>query len=84
MIGRWTQIDQEVTLNSPNAQNGILRLWIDGRLRMEDTTVAWRGNGSMALTGSVAQVGYQSFGGIEKPAKKQASIRVTPLKLSWQ
>jgi hypothetical protein len=83
-VGRWVQLDQEVTLNSPNTQNGILRLWIDGRLKLEDTAIAWRGNGSMKLTGAAAQIGYQSFGGIEKPAKKQTSILVSPLKLSWQ
>jgi hypothetical protein len=80
--GQWVQIDQEVALNAPNAQNGILRLWVDGRLKLEDPAVAWRGSGGMVLSGVLADIGYTSVGGIEKPAKVQ-SITVSPMKLAW-
>ena len=64
--------------------NGILRLWVDGRLKFEDPAVAWRGNGAITLSGSLAEIGYVSLGGIEKPAKQQTNIMISPLKLSWQ
>ena len=80
--GRWVQVDQEVTLNTPNAQNGILRLWVDGRLKLEDTTVSWRGNGSLSISGSLTEVGYRTER-VEGPTKKPANIIVSPPQLSW-
>ena len=36
--GRWTQVEQEVVLNTPGAKDGLARLWIDGKLRAEDAS----------------------------------------------
>ena len=33
---KWINIEQEVRLNDPGAQNGHLRVWVDGKLHMED------------------------------------------------
>lgn len=80
--GRWVQIDQEVTLNSPNTQNGILRLWVDGTLKLEDTTVAWRGNGGLAISGALNDIGYRTAR-TEGAPKKPTSVIVSPPQLSW-
>ena len=82
--GRWVRFEQEVAMNTPGAENGLLRLWIDGQLKLQDTAVVWRPDESLALTGAWADIGYQSFGGIERTAKSQSGINVSPLRLSWQ
>ncbi len=39
---RWYCIEQYVRLNTPKEKNGILRVWIDGRLAMEHTNLRLR------------------------------------------
>jgi hypothetical protein len=80
--GRWVQLEQEITLNTPNAQNGMLRLWVDGRLKHEDNTVAWRGNGGLSITGARTEVSYRNDADTVS-AKKPVNIIVSPPQLSW-
>ena len=82
--GRWVRIDQEIGLNNPGDEDGILRLWIDGRVKLEDKTVVWRPDATLAMTGAWADIGYLSFGGVERSAHKYANIIISPLRLSWQ
>lgn len=39
---RWYGIEQRVKLNSPNASDGVLQVWLDGRLVMERNNVRYR------------------------------------------
>lgn len=39
---RWYCIEQQVRLNRPNAADGLLRVWVDGRLAMERQNVRLR------------------------------------------
>jgi hypothetical protein len=78
--GRWVMVEQEVGLNSPNARDGTLRLWIDGRLGLEARDIAWRGNMSLQLSGVLADVGYLPT---DRPLdKKPSTVSLSPLRLS--
>ncbi len=78
--GRWTSIEQEIILNSPNAKDGTLRFWIDGRLGLEARDIAWRGNMSLRLSGVLADVGYVAT---ERAVEKKPSvISLSPIRLS--
>jgi len=82
--GRWVHVEQEVTMNKPGHNNGVLRLWIDGQLKLEDTTLAWRSDDTVSVSGVWADIGYRSFGGSERPAKSLTSIKVSPPRMAWQ
>ena len=82
--GRWVHVDQEVNVGEPNQPNGIYRLWIDGQLKVEDINLIWRQDDSVGLNGAWADIGYQSFGGIERKSNSESSIKVTPPRLSWE
>lgn len=80
--GRWVRIEQETVLNSPNAKDGLMRLWVDGRLSVEDLSVAWRGNGGVHLNGALVDIGY---GPMTPPTeKKPTAVTLSPLQLAWQ
>lgn len=81
--GRWVSLEEEVVLNAPGAADGILRLWLDGALRIERKDVAWRTDDQMLLSGVLADV---SYGGLENSsiAPTDTEIRVTPLTLRWK
>lgn len=82
--GRWVHVDQEVQLGTPEKADGIYRIWIDGQLLVEETKLIWRENDAVGLTGAWNDIGYQSFGGIERKSKVDASIGVTAPLLSWE
>lgn len=82
--GRWAHVDQEVLLGEPNQASGVYRLWIDGQLQIEETNLIWRQDDSVGLNGTWADIGYKSFGGVERKAKSEASIKMTPPRLGWE
>ena len=40
--GQWVEIQQEVILNDPDAADGIVRLWVDGRQVIDQTDLVYR------------------------------------------
>jgi hypothetical protein len=83
--GRWIDIEQELVLNEPSAKNGLVRLWVDGRLVVTDKAVAWRGKGAPGLSGVTAGIGYRAGDPrYTTPAAKVTSVRLSPMRLSWQ
>lgn len=40
--GQWYHIEVEYILNTPGVSNGILRAWIDGALKIEQTNIPFR------------------------------------------
>ncbi|MDX2259021.1 MAG: hypothetical protein NW205_08910 [Hyphomicrobiaceae bacterium] len=81
--GQWHRIEQEVVLNTPGSDDGVLRVWIDGDLAIEQTGLVWRQDASLALSGTAFDVGY---GGGDRtwPAPSPATVELTPPELSWQ
>lgn len=57
-VGRWVSIEQEVTLGSAGRSDGLLRIWIDGVLRIEKTGLNLGMSDQDALSGVVADLGY--------------------------
>jgi uncharacterized protein YjdB len=40
--GRWYSLEQQVTMNSsPSANDGVVRIWLDGVLLLEKTNMRW-------------------------------------------
>jgi hypothetical protein len=53
--GRWVKIDQEVILNEPDLENGVLRVWLDGALAIDKADIAYRSAGRRKRTTSLPQ-----------------------------
>jgi hypothetical protein len=81
--GRWINVEQEVILNEAGKKNGIIRLWLDGELAGENTTLALRGDDALAMAGVIADVHY---GGVlnNATAPEDAEIRLSPFVVRWQ
>jgi len=81
--GRWFQIDQEVVLNAPEAEDGILRVWIDGALAIDKADIAYRVKSDITLAGVAAELYYT---GDDVSARSPADARVwlSPFEIRWQ
>lgn len=85
--GRWTAIEQEVVLNAPGQKDGVLRLWVDGRLRIDEKRLEWRTDGAITLSGVLADIGYVKQPGFAakgaQVAEGPVTLTVSPLELAW-
>lgn len=76
--GRWLAIEQEVKLNTPGQDDGIVRMWANGRLVVQNLGVNLRTQDQTTLTGVVSDIGYARGKG------EPAIIRVSPFIVQWQ
>lgn len=73
---RWIKLEQETVLNEPGQANGRVRLWVDGKLIIEDSTLPLRDDTNALLKGVLAAIGYRGL-----PAT-QGTVRLSPLEIS--
>lgn len=78
--GRWVSVDQEVVLNTPGRSDGLVRVWLDGRLRFESRSVAFRTDARAAVRGVLSEVAY-----VRPPGTRDATspVLVTPFEFRW-
>jgi hypothetical protein len=78
--GRWVAVDQEVILNTPGQNDGVLRVWLDGKLSFESLKVAFRTDAGAAVRGILAEVAYAR----PPMARDDASpVLLTPFEFRW-
>lgn len=77
-LGRWVSIEQEVKLNTPGHEDGLMRLWVDGALTIDRGGMPLRKTAQSELSGVVSDIGYART--ISAPAK----VRISPFVLQWQ
>lgn len=77
-LGRWVKVEQEVKLNAPGQDDGLMRLWVDGALTIDRGGMPLRKSAQAELSGVVGDVAYART--ISAPAQ----VRVTPFILQWQ
>jgi hypothetical protein len=81
--GQWVKLEQEVVLNDPKKENGILRVWADGKLAIDRSDIAYRDRPEVTVTGVSADVHY----GHDNPAHgapKDTTIWLTPFEIRWK
>lgn len=81
--GRWAQVEVEVVLNTPGERDGILRVWIDGELKVDRRNAQLREAADVAFDGVAADVIY----GSAEPAtaaRREQRLRITPFELRWR
>ncbi len=69
---RWYCIEQYVSLNTPNAKNGILRGWIDGQLAFENTQIEFRKTSAL----KIEKVWMNIYHGGVKKVKKDIHLYI--------
>lgn len=79
--GRWLRIEQEVVLNSPGNTDGVLRLWVDGRLVAERDDVAFGAEQPLSIAGIAGDVGYL---GRAAAGADDSVVRLSPFDVSWK
>lgn len=83
-LGRWFRVDQEVILNTPNAQDGQIRMWVDGKMVVNRSKLALRAHGGIRISGIGADVGYRTMRTNILPTRKPTEIKFTPPQFSWR
>lgn len=78
--GRWVAVDQEVVLNTLGRSDGIVRVWLDGRLAIENRGVAFRTDAASGIRGILAEVAYA-----RQPlqADPNAQVAISPFEFRW-
>ncbi len=79
--GQWTELDQELVLNTPGQKDGIVRVWQNGSLVVERRDVIFRARPSAILSGVMAETAAGEGSGDKPGAQK---IWITPFVLLWQ
>ena len=51
ILGKWTQIDQEIQLNDDGKSNGYIRIWYNSRLVVDESNISITTGGSVSITG---------------------------------
>jgi hypothetical protein len=82
--GRWVRLEQEIVLNRPGARDGILRIWIDGELKLERTKLAYRDKAEQTFRGVIADAHYGRADQAAYVVGKGAKIRLSPFELRWR
>ena len=82
--GAWTRIEQEVILNEPGEHDGVLRIWVDGALKLERTDVNFRGDDFQRLVSVYADLHYSKQGFEWAPALSHNKVRLSGFELRVQ
>jgi hypothetical protein len=82
--GRWIRLEQEVVLNDPGQENGILRVWVDGKIRHDEQGLVFRKDERSQFRGVTADVHYGDNGSDAGAIPKETSLRITPFVVRWQ
>ena len=56
--GRWVKLEEEVILNDPRGEDGVLRVWVDGNLAIDRSDIVYRDRPDVTITGVGASVHY--------------------------
>lgn len=80
--GRWVKIDQEVILNEPDLENGVLRVWLDGALAIDKADIAYRVKPDITLAGVAADVFYNGED-VSGRAPADAKVMLSPFEIRW-
>jgi hypothetical protein len=83
--GRWVKLEQEVILNTPKMEDGVLRVWVDGVLAVDRRDVTYRTKPQVAIAGVSVEV-YRGSGpgDAQAAAGKAATVWLTPFEARWQ
>lgn len=77
-LGTWVDVEQEIRLNEKGKANGVLRVWMDGYLQLDNGKLDLGADDQISLSGVVADIHYQRG---PVPGSK---LTVSPFVVQWQ
>jgi hypothetical protein len=77
-VNRWVKIEQELVLNEPGQENGVVRLWVDGTPVIDDARVPLRESTETILEGVLAVAGYQ------RVPDTPGTLLISPFEIAWR
>lgn len=80
--GVWVRIDQEIVLNTPGVEDGSIKLWVNGALKMQRDALVLRSNPRTVLNGVAVTVAYAGSRA-ESTSEKPTSVDVSPFEIRW-
>ena len=80
--GRWVHVEQELILNTPGRNDGIARLWLDGRIESEVKNAWIRSGADVAITGVSGEV-YFGGSGTTGTATADSTVWLSPFDVRW-
>lgn len=81
--GEWIEIEQEVVLNTPGQHDGVLRIWVDGRLHLNLGNLAFRKDAGTHFQGVIADTHYANGAMGWAPAPARTEIKLSPMIVRW-
>ena len=78
--GRWVRIEQEVVLNTPGQSDGTLRMWVDGKIVYEQSTIGYRSDEVQSFQAVIGDI-YNLRHGVWSGAPAHTRIKLSPLEL---
>lgn len=78
--GQWVRIEQEAVLNSPGQHDGMLRMWVDGKLVLERFDIAFRKSDLQSFQAVAGDI-HHVRSGIWAPSPADMKVRLSPLEL---
>lgn len=82
--GRWVRIEQEIAMNTPGRRDGLLRVWVDGELKLEQANMLYRKDPAQGLRGIDASVHYSRSNHVWSPSPKDSFVRLSPFEVRWR
>ena len=79
--GRWLKIDQEVVFNKLGESDGIVRVWVDGDMLVDDRTIQFRKSQDLHIDGVMGDLYYDGEDNL--PLQGETTARITPFELRW-
>ncbi|MGD9785555.1 MAG: polysaccharide lyase [Hyphomicrobiaceae bacterium] len=81
--GRWATIEQEVRLNAPDSKDGVLKVWFNGQLVVEEDRMSLRDSAATTIAGVMARASFAGTGR-GAPDSEHGLLRLSPLEMSWR
>ena len=82
--GSWMRIEQEIVLNEPGKADGVLRVWVDGDLKLERGEINYRADDFQRIIGVAADVHYTRKDFDWAPALTDNKLRLSGFDLRVQ
>ncbi len=77
-VGTWVDVEQEIRLNEKGKANGLLRVWMDGKLHLDNGKLDLGANDEISLSGIVSDIRY-----LRGPIAT-SRLTVSPFVVQWQ
>jgi hypothetical protein len=82
-LGRWMLLEQELALNTTDAE-GLLRVWVDGKLMHENVAMNWRQSETAVFRGVDARAHFTHGGLLPARGPKATRMILSPIELRLQ